>query len=133
MILATSGMLQGGPSVEYLKGLAEGSKHSLVFSCYQPPGSLGYRIRAGEKEIMLRENGKQQVIKMNMEVHKVEVTGHSDRRELMNFVKHCNPQPRKVMTLHGEASRCLDLATSIHQQFRIETLAPKNLETIRLK
>ncbi|MBI1968682.1 beta-CASP ribonuclease aCPSF1 [Candidatus Woesearchaeota archaeon] len=133
MILATSGMLQGGPSVEYLKGLAEGSKHSLVFSCYQPPGSLGYRIRAGEKEVLLRENGKQQVIKMNMEVHKVEVTGHSDRRELMNFVKHCNPQPRKVMTLHGEASRCLDLATSIHQQFRIETLAPKNLETIRLK
>jgi len=133
MILATSGMLQGGPSVEYLKGLAEGSKHSLVFSCYQPPGIFFYRIRAGEKEIMLRENGKQQVIKMNMEVHKVEVTGHSDRRELMNFVKHCNPQPRKVMTLHGEASRCLDLATSIHQQFRIETLAPKNLETIRLK
>ncbi len=133
MILATSGMLQGGPSVEYLKGLAEGSKHSLVFSCYQPPGSLGYRIRAGEKEVLLRENGKQQVIKMNMEVHKVEVTGHSDRRELMNFVKHCNPQPRKVMTLHGEASRCLDLATSIHQQFRIETIAPKNLETIRLK
>ncbi|MDP3639797.1 MAG: beta-CASP ribonuclease aCPSF1 [Nanoarchaeota archaeon] len=133
MILATSGMLQGGPSVEYLKGLGEGSKHSLVFSCYQPPGSLGYRIRAGEKEVLLRENGKQQVIKMNMEVHKVEVTGHSDRRELMNFVKHCNPQPRKVMTLHGEASRCLDLATSIHQQFRMETLAPKNLETIRLK
>lgn len=133
MILATSGMLQGGPSVEYLKGLSEGSKHSLIFSCYQPPGSLGYRIRAGEKELLLRDNGKQQVLKINMEVHKVEVTGHSDRRELMNFVKRSNPQPRKVMTLHGEASRCLDLASSIHQQFRIETLAPKNLETIRLR
>ncbi len=134
LILATSGMLQGGPSVTYLKGLAEGSKHSLMFSCYQPPGSLGYRIRGGEKEIMIRgENGQQQVLKINMDVDKVEITQHSDRRQLMNFVKRCNPQPRRVIVVHGEASRCLDLATSIHKTFRIETIAPKNLEVIRLK
>jgi len=94
LILATSGMLQGGPSVQYLKNLAEGSKHSLVFSCYQPPGSMGHRIRNGEKEIMIREEGKQQVLKINMEVHRVEITNHSDRRQLMNYVKRCNPQPR---------------------------------------
>lgn len=133
LILATSGMLQGGPSVQYLKNLAEGSKHSLVFSCYQPPGSMGHRIRNGEKEIMIRENGKQEVLKINMEVHRVEITNHSDRRQLMNFIKRCNPQPRKVIVVHGEASRCLDLASSIHKQFQIETVAPKNLEVIRIK
>ena len=133
LILATSGMLQGGPSVEYLKGLAEGSKHSLVFSCYQPPGSLGYRIRNGDKEIMFREEGKQHVLNIRMDVHKVEITNHSDRKQLMNYVKRCNPQPRKVILVHGEVSRCLDLATSIHQQFRIETIAPKNLEVVRIK
>lgn len=133
LILATSGMMQGGPSVEYLKGLAEGKKHSLIFSCYQPPGSLGYRIRTGEKEILFRDNGKQQVLKINLEVHKVEITGHSDRKELMNFLKRCNPQPRKVIVMHGEQSRCLDLASSIHKQYRIETFAPKNLECVRLK
>lgn len=133
LILATSGMLQGGPSVEYLKGLAEGSKHSLVFSCYQPPGSLGYRIRNGEKEITFREEGKQQVLNIRMDVHKVEITNHSDRKQLMNYVKRCNPQPRKVILVHGEVSRCLDLATSIHQQYRIETAAPKNLEVVRIK
>jgi len=133
LILATSGMLQGGPSVQYLKELAEGSKHSLVFSCYQPPGSMGSRIREGEKEIVMRENGKQEVLKINLEVHRVEITNHSDRRQLMNFVKRCNPQPRKVIVVHGEASRCLDLASSIHKQFKIETIAPKNLEVVRIK
>ncbi len=133
LILATSGMLQGGPSVQYLKNLAEGSKHSLVFSCYQPPGSMGYRIRNGETEIMMREEGKSQVLKINMEIHRVEITNHSDRRQLMNFIKRCNPQPRKVIVVHGEASRCLDLASSIHKQFKIETVAPKNLEVIRIK
>jgi predicted metal-dependent RNase len=133
MILATSGMLMGGPSVEYLKGLAEDKRHSLIFSCYQPPGSLGYRIRAGEKEVPFKESGKTQILNVKMGVHKVEITGHSDRRQLMNYVKRCNPNPRKVIVNHGESSRCLDLASSIHKQNRIETVAPKNLESVRIK
>ncbi len=133
LILATSGMLTGGPSVEYLKGLAEDKRHSLVFSCYQPPGALGYRIREGEREIRLSDGGRQTVLQIKMEVHKVEITNHSDRRQLMNFIRRCNPQPKKVIIVHGEASRCMDLASSIHKQNRIETIAPKNLEVIRLK
>mgnify|MGYP002639773667 CR=1 FL=1 len=133
LILATSGMLAGGPSVEYLKNLCSGEKHSLIFSCYQPPGSMGHRIREGETEIVVRENGKQQVLKIKMDVHKVEITNHSDRKQLMNYIKRCNPNPRKVIVMHGEASRCLDLASSVHKQYRIETTAPKNLESIRIK
>lgn len=129
LILATSGMLSGGPSVEYLKGLAEGSKHSLIFSCYQPPGSLGHRIREGTDEVMLEGRP----LKIKFQVHKVEITNHSDRRQLMNYVKRCNPQPRKIIVVHGESSRCLDFASSIHKAYRIESVAPKNLEVIRLK
>jgi KH/beta-lactamase-domain protein len=133
MILATSGMLTGGPSVEYLKNLSGDKRHSLIFSCYQPPGTLGYRIREGETEIPYRDEGKTHIMAVKMEVHKIEITGHSDRRQLMNYVRRCNPSPRKVITVHGESSRCLDLASSIHKQNRIETVAPKNLESVRIK
>jgi KH/beta-lactamase-domain protein len=133
LILATSGMLTGGPSVEYLKRLAEDKRHSLIFSCYQPPGSLGYRIRGGETKLPFRDEGKTQILNIKMEIHKIEITGHSDRRQLMNYVKRCNPSPRKVIVNHGESSRCLDLASSIHKQNRIETVAPKNLEVVRIK
>jgi uncharacterized protein len=133
LILATSGMLVGGASVEYLKNLAENSKHTLIFSCYQPPGSLGHRIREGASEIILAEGGKQTVLKVNMEVNKLEITGHSDRNQLINYVKNCMPRPRKIILQHGESSRCLDLASSLHKRFRIETVAPKNLECIRIR
>ena len=133
LILATSGMLTGGPSVEYLKGLAEDKRHSLIFSCYQPKGSLGYRIREGDTELPMMEKGKMQQLKVKMQVHKVEITNHSDRRQLMNYIRRCNPSPRKVIVQHGEATRCLDLASSMHKQFRIETVVPKNLESIRIK
>jgi predicted metal-dependent RNase len=133
IILATSGMLQGGPSVEYLKNLASNPNNSLIFSSYQGEGSLGRRIQNGEREIIFRAGQKQEMVQIKMDVHKLEISDHSDRRELMNFVTHLSPRPKKVILNHGENSRCLDLASSIHKLFRIETLAPRNLEAIRLK
>jgi len=135
IVLATSGMLVGGPSVEYLKAFADSPKNSLVFSCYQAEGSLGSRIRRGDKEIVLGHaaSGKPDVLNVNLEVHKIEITGHADRRELINFVSRCQPRPKKVIINHGENSRCLDLASSIHKSLKIETNAPRNLEAIRIK
>ncbi len=133
VILATSGMLVGGSSVEYFKGLAENPKNLLVFSSYQGEGSLGRRVQGGEKEISFAKGQKQEILKVNMEVSKIEVSGHADRNALMNFINDCDPHPKKVIVNHGEASRCLDLASSIHKEFKIETIAPKNLETTRLK
>ncbi|PIN69069.1 hypothetical protein COV93_06950 [Candidatus Woesearchaeota archaeon CG11_big_fil_rev_8_21_14_0_20_43_8] len=133
VIIATSGMLVGGPSVEYLKNLADSDRNTLIFSCYQAEGSLGNRIQRGEKEFMFSDGGKPEPLHIKMDVLKLEITNHSDRRELMRFVQRCNPKPKKVIINHGENSRCLDLASSIHKQFRVETVAPRNLETIRLK
>ncbi len=133
VIMATSGMLTGGPSVEYLKLLAENPKNSLIFSSYQPEGSLGRRILQGLREINYKRGQKIETVVLKMEVHRLEITGHSDRRELMNFVRNCNPRPKKLLTMHGESGRCLDLASSVHKAYRIETVAPKNLEVVRLK
>ncbi|MBW2995656.1 beta-CASP ribonuclease aCPSF1 [Candidatus Woesearchaeota archaeon] len=135
IILATSGMLVGGPSVEYLKALAGDKKHSLIFTCYLGPGSLAQRLNSGEREIGFSEGGgKVTVTKVNMDVIKFDgFTGHAGREELMNFVGKCNPRPRKVIINHGESKRCLNLASSIHKKYRIETAAPRNLETLRLR
>ncbi len=133
VILATSGMLVGGPSVEYLRNLADNPKNSLVFTCYQGEGSLGRRIRGGEREIIFREGSKEEVMPIKMEVHKIEITDHSDRKQLMNFVSRCDPRPRRVIVNHGESSRSLDLASSLHRQLRIETNVPKNLDSLRIR
>ncbi|HHI04098.1 MAG TPA: beta-CASP ribonuclease aCPSF1 [Candidatus Woesearchaeota archaeon] len=133
IILATSGMLVGGPSVEYLRALADNPKNSLIFSSYQGEGSLGRRIKNGEREIVFRNGNKQEICQIKMDVHKLEISDHSDRRELMNFVGRCNPRPKKIIINHGENSRCLDLASSLHKMYRVETTAPRNLEAVRIK
>ena len=132
IILATSGMLVGGPSVQYLKQLADNPKNSLLFVCYQGEGSLGRRVQRGEKEMSV--DGSKEITQIKMEINTIEgFTGHSGRKQLLNFVYRCDPKPKKVIVNHGESSRCLDLASSIHKLNRIETSAPRNLEVIRLK
>ncbi|ABK13884.1 MAG: beta-CASP ribonuclease aCPSF1 [Methanothrix sp.] len=133
VILATSGMLNGGPIMEYLKGLGPDEKNTLVIVGYQAEGTLGRRIQKGWKEIPLTVEGKTQTVKMNMEVVTVDgFSGHSDRNQLMEYVRRVYPKPSRIITNHGDESNCLDLASSIYKKYRIPTSAPMNLETIRL-
>ncbi|MDE1825225.1 MAG: beta-CASP ribonuclease aCPSF1 [Candidatus Micrarchaeota archaeon] len=135
IILASGGMMNGGVSLEYFKELSEDPKNSILFVGYNSASSLGRRIQFGTKEIPLPgENGKLQNFKVNMQVATVEgFSGHSDRRQLMSFVENIRPTPKKVFTMHGEESKCEDLARGIGNRLRIEARAPMDLDTIRFK
>ena len=134
VILATSGMLTGGPSVFYLEHLADNPKNSLVFVSYQGKGSLGRIIQRGDKEITLRITGrKREMLPIKLEVYTIEgLSGHSDRNQLMNFVNKLVPRPKRIIVDHGESSNSIDLASSMYKRFKIETMTPKNLDAIRL-
>ncbi|RUM33033.1 MAG: beta-CASP ribonuclease aCPSF1 [Archaeoglobus sp.] len=132
VILATSGMLNGGPVMEYFRYLAEDEKNTIVFVGYQAEGTLGRRIQKGWKEVPFTVDGRREVVNVSMDVETVDgFSGHSDRKQLMNYVKALSSKPEKVVTVHGEESKCVDLASSIYKAYRIETRAPYNLETIR--
>ena len=134
MIVSTSGMLVGGASVEYFKHLADNPKNLLVFSCFQGAGSLGRQVQEGKKEVHMEKEQGNEFIKINMQVETLNgLSSHSGRNELMQYVNRMSPRPKKVVINHGEPSRCLDLASSIHRTNKIETVVPRNLETIRLK
>jgi KH/beta-lactamase-domain protein len=135
VIISTSGMLVGGPAIEHLKALAEDKNNTLIFVGYQAEGTMGRRIQKGWKEIPFKsENGKTYSINLNMEVQTIDgLSGHSDRNQLLSFIHHLQSKPDKVIVCHGENQKTVDLARAVHKLFRIETTAPKNLESIRLK
>ncbi len=134
IIIATSGMLEGGPIIEYLRQLGDNPHNSMVFTCYQAEGTLGQRIKSGLREITFPVGTKTETVELKLEVHRaLEISAHADRRELLSFIGHCIPRPKKVIINHGESSRCIDLASGIHKLFRIETDAPRNLDAMRLR
>jgi hypothetical protein len=135
IILASGGMLNGGTSLEYFKALAEDPKNALIFVGYNSINSLGRKIQNGFKQIGIqRENGKMEPLNINMQIRTAEgFSGHSDRRELMNFAQSLRPMPKKVFTMHGEEQKCEDLARSMASKFHLEARAPMNLDSIRFK
>lgn len=135
IILATSGMLNGGPSVEYFRMLAPNPKHTLIFVSYQVEGTLGRRIQKGYREIPMRdEDGKVRPVKVAMKIHTNEgFSGHSSRQQLIEYLRKVHPKPERILTVHGEESKCVGLASALHKIARAETRAPYNLETLRLK
>ncbi len=134
VILATSGMLTGGSSLEYFKMLGDNPKNSIVMTCYQGPGSIGRRLEEGERQINFIYGNKQEVLDVKMEVYVIHgFSGHSNRTQTMNFVQNLDPKPKKIILVHGESSKCLELASDLHKMTRLETLAPKNLEAVRLR
>ena len=135
IILATSGMLNGGASVEFFREMAGDARNSLLFVSYQGEGSLGRRVQSGEREfVMDNHEGKKENVSVKLEVINIEgLSGHSSRNELTRFVYNLEPRPKKIIVVHGESSRCLDLASSLHKLNKIETNAPKNLEAIRIR
>ncbi|MFQ5909146.1 MAG: beta-CASP ribonuclease aCPSF1 [Thermoplasmata archaeon] len=134
MILATSGMMNGGPVIEYFKSWADNPKNALVFVGYQAEGTIGRKIQKEWKEITLNDRGNPLTLDIKMDVEVVDgFSGHSDRLQLLNYVGTLEPRPERVIICHGEEYKCSDLASSLYKKFGMETRAPMNLETIRLK
>jgi KH/beta-lactamase-domain protein len=135
IILATSGMLIGGPSVQYLKTLAEDKNNSLIFVSYQVSGTLGNRIQRGFREFQYVDaKGRTQLVKLNLNVFTLEgFSGHSSRSQISQFLRRIQPRPKMVITNHGEETKVISLATMIHKKLMKATKAPKNRETILLK
>ncbi|MBN1134051.1 MAG: beta-CASP ribonuclease aCPSF1, partial [Methanosarcinaceae archaeon] len=133
VILSTSGMMNGGPVIEYFRALAPEEKNTLVFVGYQADGTLGRRIQKGWKEIPLSTKNGSETVTMNMNVEVIDgFSGHSDRKQLMEYIRKMQPRPERVFTEHGEERSCVDLASSIYKKYKLETRAFTNLETIRL-
>jgi predicted metal-dependent RNase len=135
VILAPSGMMSGGPSIEYFKMMAEDPRNLLVFVGYQSALSLGRRLQRGQRELPLAsKDGRLESIKVNMQVTTVEgFSGHSDRNQLIGFAKNMKPSPERVFTMHGDENKCDDLAHSVSRLLRTEARAIMNLDAIRLK
>ncbi len=135
IILAPSGMLTGGPSYEYLKLMADDPKNALLFVGYQSALSLGSKVQRGMKELpILGDDGKMKTLNINMRVETVEgFSGHSDRAQLMAYLKNLRPLPERVMTMHGDWGKTEEFARSIGMMLRKDSRALADLEAVRLK
>jgi hypothetical protein len=134
IVMATSGMLEGGPVIEYFKNWAADPKNTVIFVSYQIEGTLGRRVKKGVTEVSTMDNeGKMAVAQVKLQVESIEgFSGHSDRRQLIAYLTHLKPKPERVFLCHGEKSKIMNLANFIDNKAAINAVVPAVLETFRL-
>jgi len=134
IIMATSGMLEGGPSVEYFKEIAPSPKNKIIFVSYQINGTLGRRVIDGTMTdlSMLDKSGKVKVVPVRCETHKIDgFSGHSDFNQILNFVSRI--KPKRVLVNHGEKSKSENIASAVYHRLKIRSSVPDNRDIIKLR
>jgi len=134
IVMATSGMLEGGPSVEYFKELAPNPKNKIMFVSYQINGTLGRRVLDGvmSEVSMMDKTGKVKVTPVRCQTQKIDgFSGHSDFNQIMNFVSRI--KPKRVLVNHGEKSKSENVASAIYSRLKIRSGVPDNREIVRLR
>jgi len=134
VVLATSGMLEGGPVIEYFKNWASDEKNTIIFVSYQIEGTMGKRVQKGVNEVAMMDNeGKMAVVQVKMQTESIEgFSGHSDRRQLISYLTHLKPKPERIFVCHGEKSKIMNMASFLDNKVGIPTVVPSILETFRL-
>ena len=134
IIMATSGMLEGGPSVEYFKQIAPDKNNKIIFVSYQINGTLGRRVLDGtmNEVSMLDHQGKVKVIPIRCSTQKIDgFSGHSDFNQILGFIHKV--KPKRVLVNHGEKSKSENVASTVYNKFHIRSTVPDNREIIKLK
>jgi predicted metal-dependent RNase len=134
IVMATSGMLEGGPSVEYFKELAPNPKNKIIFVSYQINGTLGRRVLDGvmSEVSMMDKTGKVKIVPVRCQTQKVDgFSGHSDFNQILSFVSRV--KPKRVLVNHGEKSKSENVASAIYSRLKIRSGVPDNREIVRLR
>jgi len=135
IIMATSGMLEGGPVIDYFKRLVADKRNTIIFVSYQIEGTMGRRVQKGLSETpIINSDGKIEVIKVNLQVESIEgFSGHSDRRQIVNYLRRVKPKPERIIVVHGEKAKCLNMANFFKRKYKVGTIVPDILETVKLR
>ncbi|RCW24342.1 metallo-beta-lactamase family protein [Vibrio parahaemolyticus] len=99
IVVAASGMCEGGRVVNYLEALLPDERNDVLFAGYQAEGTLGRRIQDGEESVLIE--GKR--VKVKAQVHTMSgYSAHADMNDLIQFVTAIPTPPKEVHLIHGE-------------------------------
>ncbi|MFH0713464.1 MAG: MBL fold metallo-hydrolase RNA specificity domain-containing protein [Candidatus Micrarchaeota archaeon] len=128
IIVASSGMLVGGPAVRYFKKLAPEPKNAVIIVGYQANDTPGRELIDGKRDINLGGTP----VQVNCQVETAPFSGHSDAPELLNLTKHVKGL-KQIFVVHCEPTAGAALAKSLHKHTGVKTHLPTIGQTFELR
>jgi metallo-beta-lactamase family protein len=99
VIVAASGMCQGGRVVDFLQALLPDSRTDVILAGYQARGTLGRALQQGEASVVIEG----QTVEVAAHIHSMSgYSAHADQQDLMAFVEGIQEGKKDIRLIHGD-------------------------------
>jgi metallo-beta-lactamase family protein len=112
IVIAGSGMCNGGRILRHLFDFIERESTTVIFVGYQGQGTLGRRLVDGEKKIKIF--GKELPVRANIETQNG-FSAHADQPALLAWADHLKGPPRQWIINHGEEHAAIGLKDTLEK------------------
>jgi metallo-beta-lactamase family protein len=130
IILAGSGMSNGGRIIHHEKAYLPDPKSTLLIIGYQVPGSLGRALQDGQKEVRILG----ETVPVRAEVRSIHgYSAHKDSDHLLEFVAHTTDHVKKVFVVLGEPKSSSFLTQRIRDYLGVSAIMPVLNEKIEVE
>ena len=101
VIVATGGMLDGGPVQTYINDVKNDPHSSILLTGFQVETSNGYNLLNNRTmNIQLARDQPEQTIKVKCNLKKFDLSAHAGQDDLIKFVEGCDPE--NVVIMHSD-------------------------------
>lgn len=129
IIIAGSGMADGGRVMFHLQHFISDAKNTVAFVGYQAKGTPGRLLVDGIKEI--RIYGIPYPVRAEIKMITA-LSAHADYKEIIEWLGYFEKAPKKVFLTHGEMESSESLKKKIEERFGWLVVIPKYLESFDL-
>ncbi len=100
VIVTTSGMLEGGPVGKYIGRHGDDPRSAIFLTGYQVEGTAGRRLMDDGVFVVDEEP-----MKVAAELEYFDFSSHADHKDLVGFIKRCDPE--RVVVMHSANAKAL--------------------------
>ncbi|MGF1908809.1 MBL fold metallo-hydrolase [Vibrio kasasachensis] len=113
IVVAASGMCQGGRIMDYLKALLPDERTDILLAGYQAQGTLGRAIQNGDMQVEIDN----EEIEVKAQIHTMSgYSAHADKADLLHFVEGITHKPKVIHLIHGEAESKANFASELRSK-----------------
>ncbi len=122
MIIAGSGMMNGGRIIHHALRYLSDPKSTLILVGYQAEGTMGREILDGAKTVKIfREQ-----VEVKCHVEKIgALSAHGDQEKLVSWIGSGEQPPKKVVFVHGDQGPAEVLAGLVQEKYSVDTVIPE--------
>ena len=129
VIIAASGMMNGGRILHHLKRRLPLPKTTVLLAGFQAKGTRGRNLQEGAEH--LRIHGRD--IPVGATIRQIDAfSGHADRQEIARWLSVISP-PKRTFLVHGEPVAARGMADHLVDKFKWKTHCPSLGESVVLE